>query len=61
MTSRPGRIKTIIDVPASLKVNQEDVRSNQEFGQLRHQIWSLLREEVVKAQELEKNSQLAAS
>ncbi|OTG84198.1 ABC transporter ATP-binding protein [Acinetobacter sp. ANC 4558] len=61
MTSRPGRIKTIIDVPESLKVNQEDVRSNQEFGQLRHQIWSLLREEVVKAQELEKNSQLAVS
>ncbi len=61
MTSRPGRIKTIIDVPETLKNHQDDIRSNLEFGQLRHQIWTLLREEVVKAQELEKHSQLAAS
>ncbi|EPR9360700.1 ABC transporter ATP-binding protein [Acinetobacter baumannii] len=61
MTSRPGRIKTIIEVPQALRSNQEDVRSNQEFGQLRHHIWSLLRDEVEKAQELEKHIQLAAS
>lgn len=61
MTSRPGRIKTVIEVPESLKNQQEDVRSNLEFGQLRHQIWSLLREEVDKAQAQEKYSQLAAS
>ncbi|MCH7336275.1 ABC transporter ATP-binding protein [Acinetobacter sp. NIPH 2699] len=61
MTSRPGRIKTVIDVPESLKNQQEDVRSNQEFGQLRHHIWTLLREEVDKAQALEKHSQLAVA
>jgi NitT/TauT family transport system ATP-binding protein len=61
MTSRPGRIKQIIDVPAELRSNHEDVRSSREFGELRHEIWSLLREEVSKAQALEKDSQLAAS
>lgn len=61
MTSRPGRIKQIIDVPAELRSNHEDVRSSREFGELRHEIWSLLREEVSKAQALEKDIQLAAS
>ncbi len=60
MTSWPGRIKQIIEVPVALRSNHEDVRSSQEFGQLRHHIWSLLREEVLKAQELEKIKQLAS-
>lgn len=61
MTSRPGRIKQIIDVPAELRSNHEDVRSSLAFGQLRHEIWTLLRDEVSKAQEQEKRHQLAAS
>jgi NitT/TauT family transport system ATP-binding protein len=36
------------------------VRSSPEFNQLRHQIWSLLREEVLKAQAQEKQKQLVA-
>lgn len=60
MTSRPGRIKQVIEVPAELRSDQEDVRSSPEFSQLRHQIWSLLREEVLKAQEQEKQKQLVA-
>lgn len=59
MTSRPGRIKEIIEIPQSLKSNAEDIRSTFEYGQLRHQIWSLLSEEVIKAQALEKDKQLA--
>lgn len=61
ITSRPGRVKQIINVPAGLRSNQDDVRSSQEFGQLRHQIWNLLREEVLRAQEQEKHNQLVAS
>ncbi|PPD55155.1 MAG: ABC transporter ATP-binding protein [Methylotenera sp.] len=63
MSSWPGRIKEIIDIPDALRSNNEDVRSSVEFGQLRHQIWSLLREEVSKAQHLEqeKYRQLAAA
>ncbi|ENU23744.1 hypothetical protein F993_01898 [Acinetobacter proteolyticus] len=60
MTSRPGRIKQVIEVPAALRSDQEDVRSSPEFNQLRHQIWSLLREEVLKAQAQEKQKQLVA-
>ncbi|HPX89206.1 MAG TPA: ABC transporter ATP-binding protein [Methylophilaceae bacterium] len=63
MSSWPGRIKEIIDIPDALRSSNEDVRSSAEFGQLRHQIWSLLREEVTKAQQLEqeKYRQLAVA
>lgn len=61
MTSWPGRIKQIIDVPEALRSSHDDVRSSPEFGALRHQIWSLLRDEVSKAQAQEKRQQLAAS
>jgi len=54
MTSRPGRIKHVIEIPAELRQAGADVRSSPEFGRLRHEIWTLLREEVVKAQEQEK-------
>ncbi|MHC6151298.1 ABC transporter ATP-binding protein [Bradyrhizobium elkanii] len=51
MTSRPGRIKEIVDIPAALRSEAEDVRSLPEFGRVRHEIWSLLREEVQKVQQ----------
>jgi NitT/TauT family transport system ATP-binding protein len=50
MTSRPGRIKQIVDIPETLRSEDEDVRSLPEFGHVRHEVWSLLREEVQKAQ-----------
>jgi NitT/TauT family transport system ATP-binding protein len=50
MTSRPGRIKQVIDVPGELHSETEDVRSLPVFGSVRHEVWSLLREEVLKAQ-----------
>jgi len=50
MTSRPGRIKQIVDIPAELHSETEDVRSLPEFGHVRHEVWSLLRDEVLKAQ-----------
>jgi NitT/TauT family transport system ATP-binding protein len=55
MTSRPGRIKRIIDIPISSRTGEEDLRSNPEFGRIRHEVWSHLREEVLRAQELEKS------
>ncbi|NEU98591.1 ABC transporter ATP-binding protein [Bradyrhizobium uaiense] len=51
MTSRPGRIKQIVDIPELLRSAADDVRSLPEFGLVRHEIWSLLREEVQKAQQ----------
>ena len=54
MTSRPGRIKHVIEVPAELRQAGQDVRATPEFGHIRHEVWTLLREEVLKAQEQEK-------
>ena len=39
MTSRPGRISDLIDVDLD-PVPGEDVRSDPEFGRLRHRVWS---------------------
>jgi NitT/TauT family transport system ATP-binding protein len=54
MTSRPGRIKHVIEIPKELRQAGQDVRATPEFGRVRHEIWTLLREEVLKAQEQEK-------
>jgi NitT/TauT family transport system ATP-binding protein len=50
MTSRPGFIKRVIDVPDELHSETDDVRSLPVFGSVRHEVWSLLRDEVLKAQ-----------
>jgi len=52
MTSRPGRIKHVVEIPEALRREEEDVRSLPDFGPVRHEVWSLLREEVLKAQQL---------
>ncbi|MGF7031114.1 NitT/TauT family transport system ATP-binding protein [Paenibacillus mucilaginosus] len=55
MTSRPGRIKQVVDIPLASRSSEEDLRSDPEFIRTRHEVWSLLREEVLRAQEYEKN------
>jgi NitT/TauT family transport system ATP-binding protein len=59
MTSRPGRIKEVVHIPLGSGRQQEDVRSTPEFGRTRHQIWTLLREEVKRAEEQERNRRVA--
>jgi NitT/TauT family transport system ATP-binding protein len=61
MTSRPGRIKRVIDVPKGFAGRDEDVRSLPEFGRVRHEVWTLLREEVLKAQQQERRRKLGSS
>ncbi|WP_068161686.1 ABC transporter ATP-binding protein [Rhodococcus phenolicus] len=51
LTSRPGRIKTIVDI--DIDRNVEDVRSGEAFRKYRHEIWSLLHSEVERARDLE--------
>jgi NitT/TauT family transport system ATP-binding protein len=46
MTSRPGRIKAIVDVPDFKVSSEEDIRSSPEFVKHRHEIWKLMREET---------------
>jgi NitT/TauT family transport system ATP-binding protein len=57
MTSRPGRIKHIVDVP-DFREGSDDIRSAPEFGRIRHEIWSLLRDEVAVAEQEERRKKL---
>ncbi len=52
MTSAPGRIKRIIDVPFGRPRDLSALRATPEFASLTGEIWSLLREEVLKARAL---------
>ncbi len=45
-TSRPGRIKTIIDVPFPRPRDLTELRASAAFAELTHRIWLLLRDEV---------------
>ncbi len=49
MTSAPGRIKTITDVPLPRPRNPYTLRSDPVFGRLTQSLWDLLREEVLRA------------
>jgi NitT/TauT family transport system ATP-binding protein len=51
LTSRPGRIKKIVDV--RIDRSAEDVRSHAGFRAQRHHIWSLLHDEVERARSQE--------
>lgn len=52
MTARPGTIKTIVDIPISKERRfTEDIKSSSEFVTIRHHLWELLKEEVIKSQE----------
>ena len=54
MTSRPGRIKQVINIPLESRSREEDLRATPEFSRLRHEVWSLLRDEFRQAQVLER-------
>ncbi|QGM97567.1 ABC transporter ATP-binding protein [Methylocystis parvus] len=56
MTSRPGRIKHIIDNPLAGAPASDDIRASPEFGRLRHEVWTLLRDEVSHAAALERTA-----
>jgi NitT/TauT family transport system ATP-binding protein len=60
MTSRPGRIKQVVDIPLESRTRQEDLRAAPEFAKARHEIWSLLRDEFQKADILERSKVAAA-
>ncbi|GAB3662791.1 ABC transporter ATP-binding protein [Actinocorallia lasiicapitis] len=54
MTSRPGRIKEIVDV--SFDTREGDLRADPRFGEYRHHIWTQLRDEVAAAQANEREA-----
>ncbi|MFJ7070572.1 ABC transporter ATP-binding protein [Streptomyces sp. NPDC101115] len=54
MTSRPGRIKEVVPVDLPAPADGDDPRSSPEFARYRHHVWSLLRDEVSRAQQEER-------
>ncbi|MBN6051901.1 ABC transporter ATP-binding protein [Nonomuraea sp. RK-328] len=54
MTSRPGRIKEIIEVAFDSRAG--DLRADPAFGEYRHHVWTLLRDEVAAAQVQERKA-----
>ncbi len=59
MTARPGVIKKMEDVPISRNDRfEDDIRSSQDFVKARYKLWELLKEEVVKAQQISGNPTL---
>ncbi|WP_067461850.1 ABC transporter ATP-binding protein [Nocardia amamiensis] len=55
LTSRPGRIKAVVDVEIDRNAGG-DIRSSERFRDYRHEIWTLLQSEVQRAASLERES-----
>ena len=51
MSSRPGRLKAVVDVALDHGGPNQDVRSTEQFARHRHQVWSLLRSDLQQASE----------
>jgi NitT/TauT family transport system ATP-binding protein len=49
MSSRPGRLKAVVDVALDRGGPNQDVRSTEQFARYRHQVWSLLRTDLAAA------------
>ncbi|QES47694.1 ABC transporter ATP-binding protein [Streptomyces venezuelae] len=58
MTSRPGRIKEVVPVSFGDRsaLLGEDLRSSPEFARYRHEVWTLLHDEVARARQQEKEA-----
>ncbi|EIW15603.1 MULTISPECIES: ABC transporter ATP-binding protein [Pelosinus] len=54
MTARPGKVKEIIDVSLP-RPRSEEIRNSSEFAQIRQYAWSLIKDEVTKAQGLQES------
>ncbi|MFF0814915.1 ABC transporter ATP-binding protein [Rhodococcus sp. NPDC003318] len=54
LTSRPGRVKAFVDI--DIDRSAVDVRSDEQFRHYRHHIWTLLHDEVERAQVIEKET-----
>ena len=48
MTTRPGKIKSIVDIELDRSRNREEIMTSPEFSELRNRVWLEVREEVLK-------------
>lgn len=56
LTSRPGRVKEVVRIDLEDRTRVADLRSSPEFAAYRHRVWDLLRDEVTRAQQQEKEA-----
>lgn len=52
MTAQPGRVKTMVNVPLARPRDIMELQKQPEYGQLVHEIWASLRDEVLRARQL---------
>ncbi|WP_094606691.1 Vitamin B12 import ATP-binding protein BtuD [Sporomusa silvacetica DSM 10669] len=55
MTARPGKIKEIIDISLP-RPRTGEIRNSPEFIQIRQKAWNLIKDEVIRAQNLEEDN-----
>ncbi len=53
MTAQPGKVKTFVKVPLARPRNIMELQKTPDYGELIHQIWSSLRDEVQRARQQE--------
>ncbi|MGZ4628862.1 MAG: ABC transporter ATP-binding protein [Oryzihumus sp.] len=51
LSSRPGRLKALVDIDLGDRRSTNDLRSDPAFVRYRHDVWTLLHDEVRRAQE----------
>ena len=51
LSSRPGRLKALVDIDIGDRESTQDLRSDPEFVRYRHEVWTLLHDEVRRAQD----------
>ena len=51
LSSRPGRLKALVDIDLGDRTATTDLRSDPRFVHYRHEVWSLLHDEVRRAQD----------
>jgi NitT/TauT family transport system ATP-binding protein len=51
LSSRPGRLKALVDIDLGDRESTQDLRSDPEFVRYRHEVWTLLHDEVRRAQD----------
>ncbi|HWR44854.1 ABC transporter ATP-binding protein [Sporomusa sp.] len=56
MTARPGHIKEIIDIDLP-RPRTEEIRNSAEFVKIRQYAWNLIKDEVTKAQNLQRSTE----
>ena len=51
LSSRPGRLKALVDIDLGDRQSTSDLRSDPRFVHYRHEVWTLLHDEVRRAQD----------